>query len=437
MSRHLAWVPRSEHAPFCLACFIGIVCLLSVLMPATVDAKTLVAQGDLDDPITHGAWLYEGNCTRCHGAYGDERVGRGATRDEIIDALSGDARRNCAVTWPRTAGGTLGRQELKDIATFIVAWEDAGGALTLPELPPQPTATPADIPTPSTAPTPTPAPPTATPDPLRASLDDIFAVDPVARGAWLYQENCYRCHYDYGGAVGRMGATNDADAIFDNVANGNDSMEAMSVRNGGTLLNSHINAVISYITAWEAAGEEPDLPDAVTDAIAAVWPERSTTGPMILTGDATHGGELFALYCVACHGAAGEGGVGKPLAKTWAVARPDITVRTTIVSGVPGTEMIAWSQTQGGVLTAEEIEDLVAYILNLPPVAPADASAAVTSNISSTVAAVATSPLVAATTVSGGGNAARGTGLMLGLLGLGALVVVVVIWRGVRGETRA
>ena len=121
MSRHLAWVPRSEHAPFCLACFIGIVCLLSVLMPATVDAKTLVAQGDLDDPITHGAWLYEGNCTRCHGAYGDERVGRGATRDKIVAALSGDARRNCAVTWPRTAGGTLGRQELKDIATFIVA----------------------------------------------------------------------------------------------------------------------------------------------------------------------------------------------------------------------------------------------------------------------------------------------------------------------------
>ncbi|MCB9160402.1 MAG: c-type cytochrome [Caldilineaceae bacterium] len=358
-------------------------------MPATVDAKTLVAQGDLDDPITHGAWLYEGNCTRCHGAYGDERVGRGATRDKIVAALSGDARRNCAVTWPRTAGGTLGRQELKDIAAFIVAWEDAGGALTLPELPPQPTATPADIPTPSTAPTPTPAPPTATPDPLRASLDDIFAVDPVARGAWLYQENCYRCHYDYGGAVGRMGATNDADAIFDNVANGNDSMEAMSVRNGGTLLNSHINAVISYITAWEAAGEEPDLPDAVTDAIAAVWPERSTTGPMILTGDATHGGELFALYCVACHG--GGRGVGKTLPNVGGGGRTSPCARRLSPASRDGDDRLVSDPRRR--VDRREIEDLVAYILNLPPVAPAGTSAAVTSNISSTVAAVATSPL--------------------------------------------
>ena len=435
MSSQPAWEQRRALVRLRVSFLFGIVCLLSLLLPATVAAET-PTQADLDDPVIHGAWLYEGNCTRCHDAYGDERVGRGATRDEIVDALSGDARRNCAVTWPRTAGGTLGRQELKDIAAFIVAWEDAGGALNLPELPPQPTATSTDTPTPSTAPTATPAPPTATPHPLLAPLDDIFAVDPVARGAWLYQENCYRCHYDYGGSAGRMGATNDVDAIFDNVANGNDSMEAMSVRNGGTLLNSHINAVISYIMAWEAAGAEPDLPAAVTDAIAAVWPERSTTGPMILTGDVVHGGELFALYCVACHGAAGEGGVGKTLAKTWAVARPDITVRTTIVSGVPGTEMIAWSQTQGGVLTAEDVEDLVAYILNLPPVAAADASMAVSTTMSSTVAAT-TSPLVAASTASAGGHAARGTGLMLGLLGLGSLLVAVVIWRGVRGETGA
>jgi mono/diheme cytochrome c family protein len=76
------------------------------------------------------------------------------------------------------------------------------------------------------------------------------------------------------------------------------------------------------------------------------------------------GAQLYAENCEVCHGPNGQGRVGATLAKDWPSIRPDLTVRTIIEQGVPGTPMSAWGHDFGGPLTDIEIEALVAYILS-------------------------------------------------------------------------
>lgn len=80
-------------------------------------------------------------------------------------------------------------------------------------------------------------------------------------------------------------------------------------------------------------------------------------------GDVELGARLFAENCAVCHGASGEGRVGATLSKDWPSIRPDLTVRNIIANGVPGSPMPAWSEANGGPLSEEEIDGLVAYIL--------------------------------------------------------------------------
>ena len=81
-------------------------------------------------------------------------------------------------------------------------------------------------------------------------------------------------------------------------------------------------------------------------------------------GDAELGARLYAENCAVCHGATGEGRVGATLAKDWPSIRPDLTVRTTIANGIPGSPMPPWSQENGGPLAEAEIDALTAYILS-------------------------------------------------------------------------
>jgi len=76
------------------------------------------------------------------------------------------------------------------------------------------------------------------------------------------------------------------------------------------------------------------------------------------------GARLFAENCVVCHGPNGEGRVGATLAKDWPSIRPDLEVRATIENGINGSPMPAWGEKNGGPLSSEEIDALVAYILS-------------------------------------------------------------------------
>jgi mono/diheme cytochrome c family protein len=76
------------------------------------------------------------------------------------------------------------------------------------------------------------------------------------------------------------------------------------------------------------------------------------------------GAQIYAENCAVCHGADGQGRVGATLAKDWPSIRPDLRIKTTIENGIAGTPMVAWSQANGGPLSTEQIDTLVAYILS-------------------------------------------------------------------------
>jgi cytochrome c oxidase cbb3-type subunit 3 len=69
---------------------------------------------------------------------------------------------------------------------------------------------------------------------------------------------------------------------------------------------------------------------------------------------------LYDLNCAGCHGAAGRGGASVALASPDYLAfAPDAAIRDVIVHGRPGTAMPAFAQSEGGMLTDEQVDSLV------------------------------------------------------------------------------
>lgn len=79
-------------------------------------------------------------------------------------------------------------------------------------------------------------------------------------------------------------------------------------------------------------------------------------------GDPERGAALYAENCQVCHGPQGEGRVGAELNDAFASVNVDAFLRQTIAEGLPDTFMPAWSEANGGPLSDEEIDDIVAYI---------------------------------------------------------------------------
>ncbi|OGV72919.1 MAG: hypothetical protein A3K19_20840 [Lentisphaerae bacterium RIFOXYB12_FULL_65_16] len=73
--------------------------------------------------------------------------------------------------------------------------------------------------------------------------------------------------------------------------------------------------------------------------------------------------KLYANQCADCHGTDGEGGAGPALNDRKILKdNPDEVFYSVIRSGVPSTEMTAWSISYGGPLTDEDVRDLVAML---------------------------------------------------------------------------
>ena len=72
-----------------------------------------------------------------------------------------------------------------------------------------------------------------------------------------------------------------------------------------------------------------------------------------------HGYDLFAARCAFCHGGHGMGAKGPALtAGHYKRGGSNLTLFSTIATGRPGTQMGAF----GGMLSADEIWDIIAYI---------------------------------------------------------------------------
>ena len=62
-----------------------------------------------------------------------------------------------------------------------------------------------------------------------------------------------------------------------------------------------------------------------------------------VAGDPTAGAGLYSENCVMCHGDKGQGRIGARLSKAFSGIRPDLSVRSTIINGISGSAMPAWS----------------------------------------------------------------------------------------------
>jgi len=85
----------------------------------------------------------------------------------------------------------------------------------------------------------------------------------------------------------------------------------------------------------------------------------------------SRGQEIYNQQCVTCHGAEGEGGIGPALNNRDLLKNtPDDLLFSVIRSGVPSTQMPAWSINFGGPLTDEDVKDVVAFLNSWESTAP-------------------------------------------------------------------
>ena len=83
------------------------------------------------------------------------------------------------------------------------------------------------------------------------------------------------------------------------------------------------------------------------------------------------GTQLFATNCSSCHGKAANGGSAPVLnSKEFLESTTDPQIANLIASGVPGTEMPAWSLAFAGTLTDEQIREITTYLRSLQAAAP-------------------------------------------------------------------
>ncbi len=337
-----------------------VLCILLLALPGT-SAADLFA----DNPLAHGAWLFKAHCSRCHGPYDRQRPAEDYDdHDELRAAVATDG---CRIKWLRSAGGTLSPSEIEAVAGYMTAWEQRGAE---PELPPLP-----DLPAAKAPSTPAQSPgqdaPVATPSPgqaqasLSPALTSLVESNPVARGAWLYTANCYRCHLSY--ASSRMGRNMQPAQLRKIIEMGKTStqMTGFSLLAGGRLKNSDIDSVTRYIETWEqvdaplAIAPELLVPPAVDPS--ALRPTGLPRFPKV-AGDPSRGGTVFAALCSRCHGADRQGLVGRRLLPPWPSLRPDLLLKSSIKSGVPGSLMRNFGTS--GTLSPKEVDDLVSFLLN-------------------------------------------------------------------------
>lgn len=195
-----------------------------------------------------------------------------------------------------------------------------------------------------------------------ARIERVLAEDrelALSDGQVLYAEACALCHGESGeGDVGpalnssELLASTGDNTLFSLISSGvpGTAMPAWNQAHGGPFTDEQIRQLVTYIRAWETDEKGP-----------AVAEEQDTEEPVDgeSTGDPVNGETVFAEKCVACHGSAGEGGVGPALNDPAKLTEFDDDWYTqVIIEGRPAQGMPTW----GTVLSPQDIADVVAFI---------------------------------------------------------------------------
>jgi mono/diheme cytochrome c family protein len=204
---------------------------------------------------------------------------------------------------------------------------------------------------------------------LSPPLAKLVAKNPVASGALLYTQNCYRCHLTYDQT--RQGRGMSPENLRKIVENGKTStqMSGFGVLAGGKLKNSEIEAILSYITTWENMSGPPALaPELLVPPASDPAALRSVGLPRfpLVQGDARVGRVLYFANCSRCHNPDRSGYIGRRLLPPWDGMRPDLFLKATLKGGIPGSLMPAFATDANGKLRPKEIDDVVSFLLSEP-----------------------------------------------------------------------
>jgi mono/diheme cytochrome c family protein len=86
---------------------------------------------------------------------------------------------------------------------------------------------------------------------------------------------------------------------------------------------------------------------------------------------AAEGAELFEVSCAECHGPAGSGAIAPAIGSAEFLASvDDEQIQQLTALGVPGSEMVAYSNDYGGPMTQSEIRSIATYLRSLEEDAP-------------------------------------------------------------------
>lgn len=136
--------------------------------------------------VAQGAWLYTGNCYRCHLSYTDARLGRSLKGEKLQKMIENGKTSTQMSGFAILAGGKLKKSDIAAIMSYITVWESYGRPLAIAhELLKPPSVNASDL--------------------LPAGLPryPLVAGD-VALGENLYVMHCSRCHgNDRTGYIGR------------------------------------------------------------------------------------------------------------------------------------------------------------------------------------------------------------------------------------------
>src|SRR3990172_686559 len=189
---------------------------------------------------------------------------------------------------------------------------------------------------------------------------------PLEVGSQLFAENCSPCHGEFG--EGGPNPTRPGDIIAPissaeylqtrddatlraviSKGQPNFGMSPFGVANGGPLDESDIDALVTFLRAWEV-NPPVELP-----------PEFAAT-PIAVSGE-----QVYAEVCSQCHGPKGEGGLAPALSDPKFQAKhSDEELFDSINIGHAATPMIGW----GEILSSDQIQQLVAFIRKLGAPAP-------------------------------------------------------------------
>jgi ubiquinol-cytochrome c reductase cytochrome c subunit len=205
-----------------------------------------------------------------------------------------------------------------------------------------------------------------------ASAQDEQA-DPqlVQQGNTLYQENCARCHGGTGlGVVSDEAAAGPplinvgAASVDFMIASGRMPAESQYdslIRREPVFNDTERQALVAYVTQLE-------IPDNLTveEAEALGIPDEPGPGIPDISdwedGDLAEGRALFTANCAACHGPTAAGiAVGQNDVSSNLAGVPPLQVAEAIRSG-PGVMPVFSDE----VLTDEELDATVAWVMNLP-----------------------------------------------------------------------